>query len=107
MLCDKHTLHLGLAGTGARPVSGHPSRETQLSEVMYMPCECATATPVGAPIAGPGFGRETASGAGCGCSSGPEPSDRAISFERSVMELDKRLRRLEGGIRGGAGQAPE
>jgi len=33
---------------------------------------------------------------GCGCASGsPAPSDRELKLERLVMDLEKRLRRLE------------
>lgn len=43
-------------------------------------CECATDSP-----------------GGCECGSGgvPDPTDQASSLERVVMELDKRVRKLE------------
>lgn len=36
-----------------------------------------------------------ASTEGCACGSSPTPSDHETSLERIVMELDKRVRRLE------------
>lgn len=64
-----------------------------------MPCQCAT-TPSGGPEAetiSSGCGCASESNAGCGCDSTPEPSDRASSLERVVMDLDQRLRKLEAG----------
>ncbi len=64
-----------------------------------MPCQCAaTATDVTDPSAVLSACEcETEStSAGCGCGGGgPEPSDYETSLERVVMELDKRVRKLE------------
>ena len=64
-----------------------------------MPCQCGTTAVAG------GTGSETAhSGCDCGNGSGsacdcgtPTPSDVATNLERYVMELDKRVRKLEAG----------
>jgi hypothetical protein len=61
-----------------------------------MPCQCGTtasgATSVDAEYSGCGCATES----GCDCGSGtPPPSDHETSLERIVMELDKRVRRLE------------
>jgi hypothetical protein len=65
---------------------------------MYMPCQCGT-TPDAAGVAEgiqSGCGCETESNAGCGCGDGPAPeAEAANSLERLVMELDKRVRKLE------------
>ena len=60
-----------------------------------MPCQCGTtATVVEEPQTVSGCGCEADSG--CDCGSGTSaPSDRELKLERVVMELDKRLRRLE------------
>jgi hypothetical protein len=66
---------------------------------MYMPCQCgSTATAAGAADATFGeCGCATDPEGACECGSGaPTPSDRERSLERIVMELDKRVRRLEG-----------
>ncbi len=60
-----------------------------------MPCQCATtATDPGAVLSTCDCDTES-TGAGCGCAGSPEPSDHETSLERVVMELDKRLRKLE------------
>lgn len=62
-----------------------------------MPCQCAT-TATADTEAGLHSGCDcgTESGGSCECASGaPTPSDHATSLERVVMELDKRVRKLE------------
>ena len=61
-----------------------------------MPCQCGTVE-AGAPGADAAGGCDcgTGSDAGCGCGTTPSPSDYETSLERVVMELDKRVRRLE------------
>ncbi len=61
-----------------------------------MPCQCGSAT-VGRESETPPSGCECAtdSTGGCQCGSGsPTPPERE-SLERLVMELDKRVRKLE------------
>jgi hypothetical protein len=63
-----------------------------------MPCQCATTTTVAneADITSGACECATESTGGCECGSGtPTPSDRQSSLERVVMELDKRVRKLE------------
>ena len=63
-----------------------------------MPCQCGT-TATADTEAGLAQGAcecATDTGASCECGGGvPTPSDHAPSLERLVMELDKRVRRLE------------
>ena len=61
-----------------------------------MPCQCATTSDASSVAEGiqSGCGCETESGASCGCGDGPSP-EAATSLERVVMELDKRVRKLE------------
>ena len=64
-----------------------------------MPCQCGTTSDASNVAEGiqSGCGCETESGNGCGCGDGPSPEARATSsLERVVMELDKRVRKLEG-----------
>ncbi len=64
-----------------------------------MPCQCGTTANVATDadtIVDSGCGCATESTSTCGCGSGaPIPSDRENSLERVVMELDKRVRKLE------------
>ena len=63
-----------------------------------MPCQCGTtaASDSGFDTAQGGCECGTGSDAGCECGSGsPTPSDIATNLERVVMELDKRVRKLE------------
>lgn len=63
-----------------------------------MPCQCSTIdATTDALTADVGCGCDTA--AGCDCSSGAPParSERELKLERIVMDLDKRLRRIEAG----------
>ena len=63
-----------------------------------MPCQCGTTAvaPNEAETAHSGCDCGSGSGAGCDCGSGsPTPSDIASNLERYVMELDKRVRKLE------------
>lgn len=62
-----------------------------------MPCQCTTTSADSGVAEGAhsGCGCETESGATCGCGDGPSP-EAANSLERVVMELDKRVRKLEG-----------
>ncbi|HWI07266.1 MAG TPA: hypothetical protein VNT54_07085 [Solirubrobacteraceae bacterium] len=62
-----------------------------------MPCQCGTtAVSEGTETAYGGCDCGSGSGAGCDCGSGvPTPSDVASNLERFVMELDKRVRKLE------------
>jgi hypothetical protein len=67
---------------------------------MDMPCQCATTSDASGVAEGiqSGCGCETESGASCGCGDGPSPeaeAEAANSLERVVMELDKRVRKLE------------
>ena len=65
-----------------------------------MPCQCGTTSAASSVAEGThsGCGCETESGARCGCGDGPSPEAEATnSLERVVMELDKRVRKLEGG----------
>ena len=62
-----------------------------------MPCECCgtTATVAEEPQA-VDSGCGCATDSGCDCDAGaPAPSARELKLERLVMDLDKRLRRLE------------
>ena len=61
-----------------------------------MPCQCGTTADASSVAEGiqSGCGCETESGNGCGCGDGPAP-EAANSLERVVMELDKRVRKLE------------
>lgn len=61
-----------------------------------MPCQCGTTSAASsvAESTQSGCGCETESGASCGCGDGPSP-EAASSLERLVMELDKRVRKLE------------
>jgi len=63
-----------------------------------MPCQCGNATTAEttARAAYDGCECQTQAAGGCACGSGtPTPSDHESSLERVVMDLDKRLRRLE------------
>jgi len=62
-----------------------------------MPCQCGTTAEASGVAEGiqSGCGCETESGATCGCGDGPSP-EAATNLERVVMELDKRVRKLEG-----------
>lgn len=63
-----------------------------------MPCQCTTPTAANdADTTYSGCGCETESGAACGCGR-PDASDRERSLERVVMDLDQRLRKLEGRV---------
>ena len=68
---------------------------TANSEVTNMPCQCESPAATDADAAQSGCGCQTEAGSTCGCASGPDPSDRASSLERVVMDLDQRLRKLE------------
>jgi hypothetical protein len=61
-----------------------------------MPCQCgSTATfPDETTVTISGCGCETDGGCSCG-SGGSPPTERELRLERLVMDLDKRLRRLE------------
>jgi len=61
-----------------------------------MPCQCGTTNDASSVAEGiqSGCGCETESGATCGCGDGPAPA-AANNLERVVMELDKRVRKLE------------
>lgn len=74
-------------------------RLIELSEVMYMPCQCSNPTVASdADTAHGGCACSTESAGPCECGGGaPPPSDRDSSLERVVMELDKRVRKLEAG----------
>lgn len=63
-----------------------------------MPCQCGT-TATADTEAGLHSGCDcgTESGARCECGSTPAASDHTASLERVVMELDKRVRKLEAG----------
>lgn len=71
---------------------------TSITEVTNMPCQCGSTTTADVDTTPSGCGCETESGTGCGCGSGPAASERDTKLERVVMELDKRLRKLEGRI---------
>ena len=77
------------------------SAETRPSnrEVPKMPCQCSTAaiaaSETDAMRGGCECGTESSEACGCGSDGTPTPSDAGRSLERVVMELDKRLRRLE------------
>lgn len=63
-----------------------------------MPCQCGATATTGATDDPSFTGCEcgTESGGNCECGGGsPQPSDRETSLERVVMELDKRVRKLE------------
>lgn len=65
-----------------------------------MPCQCGTTAALEADPEAGAVGCECGSGAdteaGCACGSGaPDPSGQERSLESVVMELDKRLRKLE------------
>ncbi len=62
-----------------------------------MPCQCGvTAILTGEPYTECACATDPNADCGCGTGGGaPSPSDREIALERVVMELDKRLRRLE------------
>ena len=63
-----------------------------------MPCQCGSTVVAEREAAGlhGECACATGSEASCGCGNGgAEPSDHAPSLERLVMELDKRVRRLE------------
>ena len=68
-----------------------------------MPCQCGStataANPADATYGGCECGTDTGSSESCECGSTPTPSDRATdrerSLERVVMELDRRVRKLE------------
>ena len=64
-----------------------------------MPCQCSTTAFAEADTMTQGCACATESADGCGCADdgAPTPSDHARSLERVVMDLDKRLRRLEAG----------
>lgn len=61
-----------------------------------MPCQCGTTSDASGVAEGiqSGCGCDTESGNGCGCGDGPAP-EAASPLERVVMELDKRVRKLE------------
>ena len=62
-----------------------------------MPCQCGTTATAAneAESAYSGCGCATESNASCECASPPAASDAETSLERVVMELDKRVRKLE------------
>ena len=63
-----------------------------------MPCQCATTTSPAnaAELVDDGCQCASHPDSACECgTSAPTPSDRHRSLERLVMDLDKRLRRLE------------
>ncbi len=65
-----------------------------------MPCQCGTTTTVAADgdtiDSECGCATGSTSESTCGCGGGaPSASDQGTSLERVVMELDKRVRRLE------------
>jgi hypothetical protein len=61
-----------------------------------MPCQCSTAATVtDVDATSSGCGCATESVHACGCGDTPTAADRPQSLERVVMELDKRLRKLE------------
>ena len=61
-----------------------------------MPCQCGTTANADAEPDQSGCGCATEPAVGCGCAGGvATPSDQESSLERVVMELDKRVRRLE------------
>ena len=65
---------------------------------MYMPCQCESPATVAshADTADRACECATESASGCECGSGaPTHSDRESSLERVVMDLDKRVRKLE------------
>ncbi len=65
-----------------------------------MPCQCGSAegTDINhADDAHAGCECAAESASGCACGSGAPTVDRETSLERVVMELDKRLRKLEAG----------
>lgn len=71
---------------------------TATPEVTDMPCQCGTTATADIDSVQSGCGCETESSGGCGCGSSPDPSDHEKNLERVVMELDKRVRKLEGSI---------
>ncbi len=66
-----------------------------------MPCQCAStgfaADHADTAAGGCGCATEPAESCGCGSDGAPTPSDHERSLERVVMELDKRVRKLEAG----------
>ena len=62
-----------------------------------MPCQCGTTSDASSVAEGiqSGCGCETESGNGCGCGDGSSPDAATTPLERVVMELDKRVRKLE------------
>lgn len=58
-----------------------------------MPCQCSTAQAT--DTTHEGCGCTTDPEGACDCGSTPTPSDRERTLEQVVMELDKRVRRLE------------
>jgi len=69
---------------------------------MSMACQCSTTAATtetegfGAPA---GCGCDTASGCDCGTDAPQALSDRELKLERIVMDLDKRLRRVESTVK--------
>ena len=64
-----------------------------------MPCQCGTAAVAGGTETETAHGGcDCGSGSGSGCDCGtPTASDVSTNLERYVMELDKRVRKLEAG----------
>ncbi len=62
------------------------------NEVMNMACQCGCGTTA---TAEPETVETVSADVGCGCGSGGTVSDRELKLERVVMELDKRLSKLE------------
>ncbi len=63
-----------------------------------MACQCSTTAATTEPEgfgASAGCGCDTASGCDCGTDAPQALSDRELKLERIVMDLDKRLRRVE------------
>ena len=61
-----------------------------------MPCQCGSASGLDAgESTSAGCGCDTNSGCDCGSAEPRAKSDREVSLERVVMELDMRVRKLE------------
>ena len=60
-----------------------------------MPCQCGSQTVASNPAAANGCECATESAASCECGTGGTGSLGGSSLERIVMELDKRVRKLE------------
>ena len=76
-----------------------PNRKTdRIYEVIHVPCQCqnpTVANQVNTPQSGCECGTESAGGCQCGTGA-PTPAE-GVSLERVVMELDRRVRKLEAG----------